>query len=437
MTTRLRILLILTLALGQLCWTSCGQYVCSNTFSANNCSTGGGGGGGIGTGGGGGGSTPSAFAFVVDDLAGTIDGYTLSATGKTFEATASYTAPSIVANDPGAGMVVAQKQFLYAVQARDNLIYGWSISKSGTLTVLSGFPMTVTLSGAVSSNYRQVSVMTNPAGTLLFIAQTLSRQIQVYQIAPPSSTTPPPGTLTPVTGSPFSTGANQPVNLGMDGLGNYLYVTENANFTTHTATQVGAFAITGAGAATTLTAVPGSPFTFTPGMWEVQGDASGQYLIGISGNSVSLSGTDDANIYVFGITQTGANAGAIAAIAGSPFKTTSAPFNLTVNPVGEFLYTFSVTDAGTGNSATEGYQINPATGALTAVSGSPFLTLFMGGNGQFDQTGTYLFSHNGDVNAVTTVQLAAFVSDSTGALTQPFSNVLLSSSGYWAVTAPQ
>lgn len=433
MTTRLRIVLILAVALAQLFWTSCGHYSCSDTFSPNNCSQGGGG-GGFGGGGGGGGATPSAFAFVVDSLAGTIDGYTLSATATSFQATANYTAPAIIASDPGAGVVVVQKQFLYAVQAKDGLIYGWSISSTGTLTPLTGFPVSVALSGTVPTIYRQVTVTTNPAGTLLFIAQTLSSQIQVYQIAPPGSTTPTPGTLTPVTGSPFSTGA-EPINLGMDGLGKYLYVTEGPDFTTHTAAQVAAYAITGTGVSTTLTTVPGSPFAVP--MWEVQGDASGQYLIGISGSSVSLSGADDNHIYVFGITQTGANAGAITAVTGSPFATTNSPFNLTVNPVGEFVYTFSVTVAGTGNNATEGYVINPASGALTAVTGSPFLNLFEGGNGQFDQTGTYLFSHNGDVSAVTTVQLSAFVKDNTGALTQPFTNVTLATSGYWAVTEPQ
>jgi 6-phosphogluconolactonase (cycloisomerase 2 family) len=366
----------------------------------------------------------------VDSLAGTIDGYTLSASATTFQATANYTAPAIIASDAGAGMVVVQKQFLYAVQAKDGLIYGWSISSTGTLTPLTGFPVSVALSGTVPTIYRQVTVTTNPAGTLLFIAQTLSSQIQVYQIAPPGSTTPTPGTLTPVTGSPFSTGA-EPVNLGMDGLGKYLYVTETPNFTTHTAAQVAAYAITGTGAATTLTAVPGSPFAFN--MWQVQGDSSGNYLIGISGNSQSLSATDDDNVYVFGI----ANTGAITPVVGSPFKTTYSPFNLTVNPVGEFLYTFSLTGVGTGNNATEGYVINPASGALTAVTGSPFLTLFMGENGQFDQTGTYLFSPNGDVGALTSVQLAAFVTANTGALTQPFSNVTLSTGGYWAVTEPQ
>ncbi|MGA9980534.1 MAG: hypothetical protein WBQ08_18080 [Candidatus Sulfotelmatobacter sp.] len=431
MTMRLRILIVLTVALGQLFWTSCGHYSCSNTFSANNCSTGGGGGGGIGTGGGGGGggAAVSAFAFAVDQTLGSIDGYTLTAGSSTFQATTGYVAPTIPLANPGMGVVVAQKQFLYAVFGPANQIYGWSISATGTLTALANFPMTVALTGAVASNYRQVSVVTNPTGTLLFIAQTLSSQILAYQI----STT---GALTAVTGSPFSTGADEPINLGMDGLGNYLYVTEDPDFTTHTATNTAAYVVSATGTPTgSLTAVPGSPFAFN--MWEVQGDPSGQYLVGITGESTSLFGADDDHIYVFGITTSGASAGAIAQVTGSPFATTYSPFNLTLNPVGEFIYTFSVTDAGTGNNATEGYQLNPATGALTAVSGSPFLTLLMGGNGQFEQTGTYLFSHNGDVVAGSPVDLAAFVASNTGALTQPFPNVLLSTSGYWAVTVPQ
>jgi hypothetical protein len=426
MTMRLRILLILTVALGQLFWTGCsGQYSCSNTFSANSCGSGGNGGGGFGGGGGGGGgggSAASAFAFAVDQTAGTIDGFTLSAGGGTFQATTGYTPPAILTGDPSVGLVVVQKQFLYAVLAKSNLIYGWSISKTGTLTPLSGFPMIVSLNGTIPvTNYHQATVITNPAGTLLFIAQALLNQILVFQI---SST----GALTAI--APFSTGTDAPMNLGMDGLGKYLYVTEDPNVSTHSATKTAAYVV---GSTGTLTAVPGSPFAF--GMWEIQGDLSGQNLIGISGSTVFYSGTDDDNIYTFAITQTGANAGAISQIAKSP--TTSAPFNLTVSPTAEFVYTFSVNDSATLNNPTEGYQLNTTTGALTAVTGSPFGNLFLGGNGQFEQSGTYLFSHSGDVSTITSVQLSAFAANSTGALTQPFSNVLLSTSGYWAVTDPQ
>ncbi|MFZ0956102.1 MAG: hypothetical protein WAN60_07150 [Candidatus Sulfotelmatobacter sp.] len=422
MTLKLRILLVLTVALGQLFWTSCGHYTCSDTFSANNCSAGGGGGGGIGTGGGGGGgSSASAFAFAIDQTLGSIDGYTLNAGNSSFQATSGYVAPAIPTGDPGVGMVVVQKKFLYAVFAPENLIYGWSISSSGTLATLAGFPVSVPVSGTIPiANYHQVSVITNPTGTLLFIAQALLNQILVFQV---SST----GALT--VSPPVSTGADSPMNLGMDGFGKYLYVTEDPNLSTHTATKTAAYVI---GATGTLTAVPGSPFAFP--MWQVQGDLSGAYVIGISGNSTALSGVDDKNIYVFAINPT---TGALTAAAGSPFATTYSPFNLTVNPVGEFAYTFSLNPSDTGNNPTEGFALNQGTGAITVVSGSPFANLYTGGNGQFEQSGTYLFSHSGDLSLATSVQLAPLATDSTGALTQPFSNVLLSTSGYWAVTEPQ
>jgi 6-phosphogluconolactonase len=425
MTMKLRILLILTLALGQMFWTSCGHYSCTDTFSANNCSSGGGGGGGIGTGGGGGGggSSASAFAFAIDQTLGSIDGYTLAAGTSSFQATTGYVAPAIPPGDPGVGMVVVQKQFLYAVFGPENLIYGWSISSTGTLTALAGFPVspTPTLSGTIPvTNYHQVSVIANPAGTLLFIAQALAGEILVFQV---SST----GALTE--GTPVLTGADSPINLGMDGLGKYLYVTEDPNLSTHTATKTAAYVI---GATGTLTAVPGSPFACP--MWQVQGDLSGAYVIGISGSSVALSGADDDHIYVFAINQT---TGVLTAVAGSPFATTYSPFNLAVNPFGEFAYTFSLNPSDTGNNPTEGFALNQGTGAITVVPGSPFANLYTGGNGQFDQSGAYLFSHSGDLSLATTVELAPLVTSTTGGLTQPFSNVLLSTSGYWAVTDPQ
>jgi len=425
MTKRSWIPLMLMVALGLLFWTSCGgNYTCNNTFSNNTCSSGSGGGGGGGIGGGGGGGAPTtvAFAFAVDQSAGTMDGYTL--TTSAFAATTSYTAPTIPLNDAGTGVVVAQKQYLYAVFAAESEIFGWSISASGTLTPLNGFPLIVPMSGVPVVNYRQVSVVTNPAGTLLFIALNGSNEILIFQIGAS-------GALTLAPGSPFSTGVDSPINLGTDGTGKYLYAALDPDLATHTAARTGAYVI---GANGSLTAVPGSPFAY--GMWEIQGDASGQFLIGISGETASLFGVDDDNIYLFSITQTGANAGAITQVV--KFLTTYPPFNLTVNPALESVYTFSVNGAGNGNNATEGFLLDTATSTLTVASGSPFTTLFAGGNGQFEQNGTYLFAHSGDVNALNPVKLFPLAASSTtGQLTEPVSNVTLNTSGYWAVTDPQ
>jgi len=59
--------------------------------------------------------------------------------------------------------------------------------------------------------------------------------------------------------------------------------------------------------------------------------------------------------------------GALTAISGSPFPTATVPGGLAVDPTGKFLY---VTNGGV--SSVSGYTINATTGALTNISGSPF-----------------------------------------------------------------
>jgi len=113
---------------------------------------------------------------------------------------------------------------------------------------------------------------------------------------------------------------------------------------------------------------------------------------------------------VFGIQQTGSNAGAISPVLGSPFNTLYSPYSFAMqsNPGGVLLYSFSLVTDGTFNPI-EGYQLNSSTGALTAVSGSPFLN-FLGSEGEFDQAGNYLFVAN-------ETTLTAYQVSSAGALT--------------------
>jgi 6-phosphogluconolactonase len=65
--------------------------------------------------------------------------------------------------------------------------------------------------------------------------------------------------------------------------------------------------------------------------------------------------------------------GALTAIAGSPFASGgSGPLSVAVDPSGKFAYVVngSVTDFAGVNVS--GYTINSTTGALTAIAGSPF-----------------------------------------------------------------
>jgi hypothetical protein len=418
MTKRVRAVLILVVALAMMGLASCDHYNCGATFGNSSCAA-----SGSGLGSGGTGATSAAFAYAVDQ-AGTMDGYGLNTTAGTFSAISGYIAPTVPLNDPGVGMVIAQKQFVYTVFGLERAIYGWSIdATTGSLTALTGFPLTIP-DGLISVAYNEYHVATNPAGTLLFLSDTGGNQIFVYQVSTA-------GALTAATGSPFGT-TIEPGNVATDGLGKYLYVTEAVSG--HAGFEMLAYSIGTSGA---LAAVPGNPFPYA--MWQVQGDSSGAYLIGTTGSTAFYGVPDDDHLYVFSIVQSGANAGAISQV-GTPFSTTYSPFNIAVQPSsgGESVYSFSINDTATGYNPVEGFQLNTTSGGLSTVTGSPFSGVATGHWGQFDQSGTLLFVYSSVVSgSTTTTQLGVLTVGSGGVLTEAVSPVDLATPGYWAVTDPQ
>jgi hypothetical protein len=432
MKIRDRVLLLVLVVLAAMSLVNCNSYSCGG-FGALPCTSAGtgNGSGGFGGGGGGGGSTTAAFAFAVDQ-GGTIDGFTLNTSAGTFSPTSGYTAPAVPTNTGGVGMVVAQKQFLYVGFGSTDQIYGWTISSTGTLTAISGSPFSAPYLSNYGLGVGQANIITNPAGTLLFVSDTTQSEIYVYTIGSG-------GVLALANGGAPVSVPFEPMNLTTDGLGNYLYAIDG-NFTTHTGSEIAAFVI---GAGGVLTPVVGSPFaTSSDTMWLLKGEPTGQYLIGTSGNSVAYSGVDDDNLYVFSITQSGADAGAIAPVAGSPFSTgLDSPFSIAVqsNTGGTLVYSFSINDTDTAFNPIEGYGIS-GTGTLTADSGSPFSGIGDGSWGQFDQSGSLLFVYSSYLNVGTgtvVTQLAPLEVGSGGALTQPISTLTLVTPGFWVVTDPQ
>lgn len=193
-------------------------------------------------------------------------------------------------------------------------------------------------------------------------------------------------------------------------------------------TTVTVFAI---GATGTLTSVAGSPFSIS--IAQLEGEPTGKFLFGVTGNGANNGVGTDNHIYVFSVDQT---TGALSAVTGSPFATVFTPASLTVHPSGKFVYTFSGSVSGTA-PGTEGYQINTTTGALSLVVGSPFTTV-TSSRGLFDQSGAYLFTLPSGEVAV------AAVNTTTGALTvsaKPISGLVhtaaeVGSGGEFAVTDP-
>jgi hypothetical protein len=426
MTTRLRLssfsMLMLAMAL-----TGCGHFNCATgaQFGASTCTPSS---PGIGTTGGG--SSAAVFAFAVDAgvpgaTSGTIDGFTLNTSAQTFQTTPAFDPPAIPANDFGTGMVVAQSQFLYTGFASTQQIFGWTIGSDGSLAAISGSPYPAAFMTGLTGQIGTYSIITNPAGTLLFFADTFDARIYVYQIGAG-------GVLSLATTSPVSV-SFAPLNMTTDGLGRYLYVTED--FGNHQGFEIWAYSIASDGS---LAAISGSPFPFP--MWQVQGDPSGNFLIGTTGETAGVNGADDSHLYLFNIAQSGAAPGAISAAAGSPFATTYSPFSIAVqtNTNGNLIYSFGVNDTLTGFNPIEGFHLT--NGLLAVDNGSPFSNVSLGSQGAFDQSGAFLFDFSAvtDVNTgVTTYQLGALDVASDGSLTQPTSPLTLATGGFWAVTDPK
>jgi hypothetical protein len=434
MTKRVRGTLMLVAGLAVMGLASCGHYNCSSgaTFGNSSCTPSG---GGLGSSGGGGSAT-AAFVFVADPTGtgttGTIDGYTLNTTASTFGVTPSYTAPATPLNDNGVGLVVAQKKFLYTGFGSTEQIFGWSIGTDGSLTA-AGSPYAAPFMSSVPAGFGTQSIMVNPAGTLLFFS-TFQNNVYIYQIGSG-------GALTAVTGSPFSVAFSG--NLATDGLGNYLYITDASG---HTGSAIAAYVIGStcatAGSACTLTPVPDSPFVGTNfSMWQVQGEPTGKYLIGTTGQSVAVTGGDNDNLYVFGITTSGANAGAITQLGSVSTGVGNSPLDIAVqsNTNGNLVYSFGIEDSDLAFNPVDGFSLS-STGTLTQLSTSPFSNAAVGDEGQFDQSGAFLFVYGGIFNQSTqtfTYQMGAFDVGSDGTLTEPTSTLTLTNGGFFTVTDPQ
>src|SRR6266852_1736936 len=169
---------------------------------------------------------------------------------------------------------------------------------------------------------------------------------------------PSSGALTPIAGSPFPTG-NTPSQVIVDSSGKFLFV---SNFNDSMGT-ISAYMIdptTGA-----LTPVPGSPFPTqagSPGPWGLAIAGGGKYLC------VAMVGTVNANnaISVFSVDPT---TGVLNQIVGSPFPAGQGPLALASDATGKFLFATNLF-----GDSLSAFAVDGSSGALTAMAGSPFPT---------------------------------------------------------------
>ena len=238
------------------------------------------------------------------------------------------------------------------------------------------------------------------------------------------------GSLTLRTPSPVLTDAD-PSSMAITPDGKFLYVTTGTS-----GTFIEAYAIDETSG--DITPLPGSPFSLTAdcgfAMPFASADLAGRYLYLASGNVSGLSGV--------AIEQT---TGTLQELAGSPFPEPGSAFcqtrfsGLAVDPAGRFLY------AGTFFNSIEKFAINAGNGALRRINNANSFGSHYSGSGvlQIDPSGNFLytFGDSGLPGHDVFDELIGFAIDpSTGALTpvpgSPFTIPTDLAQGFGLVVTP-
>jgi len=221
---------------------------------------------------------------------------------------------------------------------------------------------------------------------------------------------PSSGALSEVAGSPFPANSN-PAEILITPSGKFVYVTNPG------IGMITAFSFSNG----VLTKVPGSPFPSAPGGGAfglaVDGSERFLYVANPSASNPPPSSTT-GNVSGFNIDP---SSGALSPIQGSPFTATNGkgPSAVTVDPSGRFVYATT-----TGSSFSIWcFAITPTNGQLVAATNSPFSLTAGGLFALIDPSGNYLYIGSQDASGI-----AGYTYDpSTGAPTtitgSPFSTL--------------
>jgi len=327
-------------------------------------------------------SSPARFAYV-----GTFQGIFCFAVDAVSNALVPLSTPqcsnglmSSVATEPTGRFAYANHD-INPLIVTDTEVIPYSIDQSsGVLTPLAG--------GSIAVGSNPVDITVDRSGRYVYTANYASDDISAYSI---DSAT---GYLTAVPGSPF-TGVSHPNAVVVDPSGKFLYA---PNELAVAGVQKGVSAFTIDSSTGALTPVAGSPYATANWASSIAIDPATKFLFTAFPSSNEIA--------VFSIDST---TGGLTPVSGSPFATGTFPFGLLVDPTGAFLYA-ATTDG------MYGYAINSTSGTLTSLAWSP---LSLGGavsGFSFNPRGGFL-TMGIDANGTNT--LGTYAMDPvTGALTQ-------------------
>jgi 6-phosphogluconolactonase (cycloisomerase 2 family) len=375
------------------------------------------------------------FAYVANEVSGNVSAYRIdAATGALAPigaAVAAGTNPRAVSIDPSG-------QFVHVANLGSTDVSAFRIdAATGALTSL-GSVRARGGSTAIAMTRGTAAVSYTPK--FVYVTQANTAKVSAYRIDTAT------GLLTAVAGSPFATGAN-PTGVGVDPSGRFAYVSNggiNVN-------NVSAYRIDATSGV--LNAVSGSPFAagLSPGAVSVDPSGRFAYVANLSSDNVSAFRIDTSNgalasagaavaagtlpravsvdpsgrfVYVVnGSGVAGGNSvsayridagdGTLAPIDAGPtpdiqnFPAGTAPSSVSVDPSGRFAYV-----ANSGSSNVSAYRINATTGALEAVTNSPFAAGLGPSSVAVHPSGEFVYVANGSSASISAYRIDA----SNGAL---------------------
>ncbi|HEY4902323.1 MAG TPA: beta-propeller fold lactonase family protein [Candidatus Sulfotelmatobacter sp.] len=298
------------------------------------------------------GSVTEGYLYVSDFLNDAVDGYSMdpSSGALTLIASSPFALGGAAPGGGGLSMFLqGGDTFLYATDMNAGTVAGFNYdSASGTLTTIPGSPFPAgdsPVQAVQNGFFLYVSDLNDSAGGIS--AYALSAQN---------------GAATPLPGSPFPTGApgSFPGPSALAIMNNFLYVALAGTATP--GNQVAAFAINSDGS---LTPVPGSPFTTGSGPTQIASvpvtstTQAFLYTANVQDGTISAFTANDSN-------------GILTPVSGSPYTSGtsigSVVASLTFTDSGNFFLYASDPQAETINA----FTVDATTGALTPISGSPF-----------------------------------------------------------------
>jgi len=322
------------------------------------------------------------FSYIANQDSDTVSAFALDPrSGAMTEVPGS---PFAAGDKPTTLALHPSRAFIYAINETGASIVAYAINTdTGALT--SAAPVTI------GSTPRGFSI--DASGRFAYAVASGSGELFTYSI---DQTT---GALTEVPNSRATIGTSFG-GLALERNGRFVYSFNSA------AGTISAFAIN----ATTgvPTQITGSPFAGGTNVALLGVHPNGRFIYARRGPQTQ----DTANgVAAFAINET---TGALSEIAGSPFDTSANPLAIAFDPTGRNMYAGHLLVQDTPEFNVRAYSVNSSTGALTAITGSPFASPAFPASLDVDSTGKYLYVANTQSN-----QLTAYgIDKSDGSLSQ-------------------